>query len=364
MAEEDQNKSEQASQFKLKEAQKRGSVAKSMDINSFVALSSLAIGLSLWGKSIIQKQLRLSEYTFSNIGKISFAPQPLVQWVLHLFFHTLLAFLPLFILLIATGVLSNVFQTGPVFSTHPLKPDFKKINPAESIKRLFSMRIIVEAVKSTLKTASIAAAVFLFIRSVLPTLLGLGQSDFKRYPIVVLNDIETLIRWCLIALALWVLIDLLYVRREYRKKMMMSRRELTEEHKQREGDPRIRAKIRELQKEARKRSKSLRSVKNADVLITNPTRLAIALRYDRQEMSAPVVIAKGAGQLAKLMREMAFRHQIPVVENKKLAAALFRKVSIDSQIPEDFYAVTARLLMWVYARRTRLSQMQSMKRAS
>lgn len=356
MAEEDQNKSEQASQYKLKEAQKRGSVAKSMDINSFVALSMLAIGLSFWGKSMIQDQLKLSQYVFSNAGGISFAPKTLTQWALQLFFHSLLAFLPLFLLLLATGILANVFQTGPVFSTYPLKPDFKRINPGEGFKRLFSMRIIVEAVKSTLKTASIALAVYLFIRSVLPTLLGLGQSDFRRYPVVVLDEIETLIRWCLIALLLWVLIDFMYVRREFLKKMMMSRREVTEEHKQREGDPRIRAKIRELQKEARKRSKSLRSVKNADVLITNPTRLAIALRYDRQEMPAPIVIAKGAGQLAKLMREMAFRHQIPVVENKKLAAALFRKVTIDSQIPEDFYAVTARLLMWVYARRNRQNQ--------
>jgi len=350
---EEQNKSEQASQFKLKHAKERGSVAKSMDINSFVILLVLAVGLSFWGKAMIQGQLQLGQYVLSNAGLVNFAPKQFTQWMVHLFAQALLICLPLFLLLMVAGLLSNIMQTGPVFSTFPLKPDWKRINPGEGFKRLFSMKLLVEGLKSTLKIAALGLVLYLFIRSVLPTLFGLGQSDFRRYPVAVLDEVTDLIKWCLVALLPLALIDLIYVRRDFLKKMMMSRREVTEEHKQREGDPRIRAKIRELQKEARKRSKSLRSVKNADVLITNPTRLAIALRYDRNEMSAPMVVAKGAGQLAKLMREMAFRHQVPVIENKTLARALFRQGGIDMQIPEQFYPAAARLLMWVYAKRNR-----------
>lgn len=353
MAEEEQNKSEQASQHKLEEAKKRGSVPKSMDINSFVVLSMLVVALSFWGNAMIHDQLKLSQYIFSNAGIINYAPKQLVLWVIQLFVHSLMVCIPLFILLIIAGVLANLFQTGPIFSAFPLKPDWKRINPAEGFKRIFTIKLLFEGVKSIFKAAAISFALYMFIHSILPVLFGLGQSDFRRYPVAVLSELITLIKWCLLALLPLVLFDLMYVRRDFKKKMMMSRREVTDEHKQREGDPRIRAKIRELQKEARKRSKSLRNVKSADVLITNPTRLAIALRYDRAKMPAPMVTAKGAGQLAKLMREMAFRHQIPIVENKKLARALFRKAAIDVQIPEDFYPAAAKLLMWVYAKRNR-----------
>lgn len=347
----EQQKSEQASEFKLKEAKKRGSVAKSMDINSFVVLLMLAIALSFWGKGMLADQLKLSQYILSIAGMINYESKQFTQWVVQLFFHALLICLPLFLLVMVAGILSNLFQTGPIFSTFPLKPDWKRLNPAEGFKRLFSMKIVVETIKSILKIAALGAAIYLFIHSILPVLFGLGQSEFRRYPVAVLEQVTTLIKWCLIALLPLAFIDLIYARRDFLKKMMMSRREVKDEYKQREGDPRIRSKIRELQKEARQRSKSLRNVKDADVLITNPTRLAIALRYDREAMAAPMVIAKGAGQLAKLMREMAFRHQIPVIENKKLARGLFRQTAIDSQIPEVYYPAAAKLLMWVYAKR-------------
>ncbi|TCS37710.1 flagellar biosynthetic protein FlhB [Paucimonas lemoignei] len=348
---EEQEKSEQASEFKLKEAKKRGSVAKSMDINSFAVLLMLVVALSFWGKSMLAAQLRLSQYILSNAGMINFAPKQFTQWVVQLFFHALLICLPLFLLILVAGILANLFQTGPIFSTFPLKPDWKRINPAEGFKRLFSMKIVVETIKSVLKIAALGATIYLFIHSILPVLFGLGQSEFRRYPVAVLDEATSLIKWCLLALLPLAMIDLIYTRRDFFKKMMMSRREVKDEYKQREGDPRIRSKIRELQREARKRSKSLRNVKEADVLITNPTRLAIALRYDREHMAAPMIVAKGAGQLAKLMREMAFRHQVPVVENKRLARALFRQTAIDTQIPEVFYPAAAKLLMWVYAKR-------------
>ena len=247
-------------------------------------------------------------------------------------------------------------QTGPIFSFFPLKPDLKKLNPTEGFKRVFSLKILFEGIKSSFKILALALTLYLVLRSIMPTLLGLAQSDYRIFPLVVLEEVIRVLRWCLVALLPIFLIDLIYVRRDFLKKMMMSRREVKDEYKQREGDPRIRSKIRELQKEARKRSKSLRNVKDADVLITNPTRLAIAIRYNREEMAAPTIVAKGAGQLAKLMKGMALRHQVPVVENKKLARALFRKSVIDSQVPEEFYPPVARLLTWVYTQRAQRTQ--------
>jgi flagellar biosynthetic protein FlhB len=144
------------------------------------------------------------------------------------------------------------------------------------------------------------------------------------------------------------LLDLMYTRWEFSQKMLMSRREVKEEVKRREGDPMLRAKQREIQKEAVKRAGSTRRVPDADVLITNPTHLAIALHYDADTMTAPAVIAKGAGTLALKMREVASRHGIPIVENKTLARKLFRESGIDDGVPDDLFPVIAKLMAWVW----------------
>jgi flagellar biosynthetic protein FlhB len=152
-------------------------------------------------------------------------------------------------------------------------------------------------------------------------------------------------------MALVAMLDFMYTRWDYGDKLKMSRREVKEEVKRRDGDPRVRARIRELQRETLKRSKALGKVKDADVLITNPTHLAVAVKYVRGEMKAPQVLAKGAGELAGLMRGIARNHKIPVVENKKLARALFTQVDFDGPVPEKLYPDVARLLVWVYAMR-------------
>jgi flagellar biosynthesis protein FlhB len=133
--------------------------------------------------------------------------------------------------------------------------------------------------------------------------------------------------------------------------MRMSRKEVTDEHKQREGDPRIRQKIRELQREMLKRASGLGKIRDADVLITNPRRLAIALQYKRGEMAAPKIVAKGAGELADHIRSMARRHRIPIVENRKLARALFRDSGIEQPLKEKYFPEVARILVWADALR-------------
>jgi len=147
------------------------------------------------------------------------------------------------------------------------------------------------------------------------------------------------------------MIDLAYTRWEFTKRMRMSKRDVRDESKQREGDPRIRARIRALRKEMMKRSKAMRNLPNADVLITNPTHLAIALRYRHGETGAPQLIAKGAGDLAQKMRHVASRHHIPIVQNKLLARTLFREVDHEGYVPEKLYAQVAKIMVWVYAMR-------------
>jgi flagellar biosynthetic protein FlhB len=147
------------------------------------------------------------------------------------------------------------------------------------------------------------------------------------------------------------LLDFGYVRWDFAKRMMMSRREMREEHKRREGDPKVRARIRELQREMRKRSGALKRVPDADVLITNPQHIAVALRYRPEELPAPRLIAKGAGDLAARMKLLARRHGVPVVENRPLARRLFLRGGLDAAIAQEEYPQVARVLAWVYALR-------------
>jgi flagellar biosynthetic protein FlhB len=253
--------------------------------------------------------------------------------------------------IVVAGIFASLVQTGPVFSFEPLKPDFDRINPASGLKRLFSTRLLFEALKNLIKLGLFATAIYAILDSLMPLVFGLVQTDPLAYSRIGLDTVIGLLFKLALVMLVIALLDFGYVRWDYAKRMMMSRRELREELKRREGDPKIRARIRELQREMRKRAKALRRVPEADVLITNPSHLAVALRYRREEMTAPQVLAKGAGDIAERMKRLARRHSVPIVENRPLARLLFLKGVLDAPIPQAAYAETARVLAWVYALR-------------
>lgn len=348
-----QEKSQQATPFKLEQARKRGTVARSADITSFAVLLALLLALGLAGVQMLAGQVRIARAILGQAGKPLQLASDTSTWLVLLFREALLACLPLLLAIVVAPILANLLQSGPVFSMTRLAPDWSRINPLAGLRRMWNVRLVVDAVRAVLKTVALALAAWLCIRHALPRLAAAGQADARLLAPTALDETGRLLRWCLLALLPVVLADLAWVRLEFLKKMRMSRREIGDEHKQREGDPRIRSRLRALQREARTRSQSLRQVRQADVLLTNPTRIAVALRYDGASMAAPAVVAKGAGQLARLMRDMARRHRIPVVENRKIARALFRASPIGAAIPQEFYPAVARLLVWVASARAR-----------
>jgi len=274
-----------------------------------------------------------------------------MAWLSAALLESLLLLAPVFALLIAAGIGASLVQTGPVFSFDPLKPDFDRINPASGLKRLFSLRLLFEAGKSLIKLALFGYALYAILEGSMPFLAGLAQTDPRAYARIGMDTAAALLFKLALVLLLVALLDALYLRWDYAKKMMMSRRELTEEHKRREGDPKVRNRIRQLQREMRKRGQALRRVPEADVLITNPRRIAVALLYRRAEMAAPQVIAKGAGELAARMRHLAHRHRVPMFENRKLARTLFLKAQLEGPVPAATFAEVARVLAWVFALR-------------
>ncbi|HLQ26913.1 MAG TPA: flagellar biosynthesis protein FlhB [Acidiferrobacterales bacterium] len=351
MAEQEQDRTEPATPFKQQEAKKRGQVVKSLELNSFLVILGFLAVLILWGKNIIVQQIKMDQLIFDQAHLMDFEVVHLFAWFKAISTQMLYALSPLLLLLMIVAVAANMIQTGPIFTFFPLKPDFQRINPVMGLKRLFSLKLLFEAFKNIVKLIFFGAVFYFAIGNLLPRMLGLIYVHPDGYPVVLLQYVAELIFKLALAILVIVILDLAYTRWDYSNKLKMSRRELKEEVKRREGDPHIRARMRELQREAAKRGKALKRVPDADVLITNPHHLAVALLYQRDRMLAPQVIAKGANALAEQMKAIARRHRVPIVENKELARSLFKQAALDGPIPELHYAAIARLLAWVYRRR-------------
>lgn len=351
MAEQDSDRSEQATPHRLEEARKKGQVAKSVDLLSCAAIAVLTVAVQASGWDGLGKLLSLAQRTLARAPGLEWSVANLAAWCGQLLLAVLLLLAPLLLALVIAALLANLAQTGPLFSVHPVKPDFKRLNPVDGFKRILSMRTLFEAGKSIVKLLVLAGVAWAAVSAALPGLMALPTAAPAAYPRILLALAGGLLGKLALALLLIALADIGFVRWDYAKRMRMSKRDIKDEHKNREGDPRIRARIRELRKEMLKRSQSMRRVASADVLITNPTRLAVALSYAHGSAAAPKVVAKGAGDLAARMRALAGRKNIPIVQNKPLARTLFREVEYDGYVPEKLYPQLAKIMVWVYAMR-------------
>ncbi len=351
MAEEDSDRSEEATQHKLDEAHKKGSVAKSTDFSTMAIMATLAVVIYSSGWETFRNSLHLQQKLLSRAGEMNWSSDAVSVWLGDILLEMMSLMGNLFLALVIVAIAINVFQTGPVFSFHPIKPDVDRLNPANGFKRIFSMRTLFDGVKSVLKLLILGTVMYLLIFAIIPGLLGVSALDPRGYA-QLLVDLAGSLLFKMVAVLLCIgVLDLVYTRWEYSKRMRMSQRDIRDEHKNREGDPRIRARIRELRKEVLKRTKAMAKMPSADVLITNPTHLAVALCYEHGVSGAPQVIAKGAGDMAATMRFLARKHNIPIVQNKGLARELFREVDFDGYVPEKLYPQVAKIMVWVYAMR-------------
>jgi flagellar biosynthetic protein FlhB len=264
--------------------------------------------------------------------------------------EALLAFV---LVLWGAACLASVAQTRGVFSLHPLRPDWRRIHPAAGFKRLFSLRTLFDALRALLKVLLLTGIAAMAVWDLVPRFQALTLLPAPALLRTAVDQIAGLGLHIACALAAVAALDLLFTRREFGRRMRMSRRELKDEVRHREGDPRIRARLAELRREFLQRSRALRNTRDAQLVLANPTHFAVALRYVHGEMEAPRVVAKGAGQLATAMREIAARHSIVVVENPPLARRLFREAPLEQDLPPAFHAEVARLFVWLLATRER-----------
>jgi len=351
MSEQDLDRNEAATPFKLEKAREKGQTARSTDVVAAVVFAVGIAYLSWHGSQAFRQLLDLMRGLLVELGRST--PESLPLWpLIERAVHAGLALLlPFFVVLIVGAVVATIAQSGVVFSWTPLQADFTRIHPANGFKRIFSTRTLFETGRGFVKLAvlGITAAVALF--ALLPQFPGVGALEPIAFAQRLLQETSALGMKLALALGVIAAIDLVYSRGEFLRQMRMSRRELKDEYKNREGDPRIRARLRELRREMLRRSMALKNTRNADVVLTNPTHYAVALRYVHGEMDAPKVVAKGAGQLAAAMREIAARHRIVVVQNPPLARRLFREAGIDEYLPRSFHVEVARIIVWVFALR-------------
>jgi len=338
MDDSEQDKSELPTQYKLKKSREQGQVARGMDLGYFSTLLALLAFLWIAGAGLVDSVARLMRGT---LAATSAAPEG--NGLIGLTGGAMIgATRPVILLagiVFAVVLLFELIQTGIVFSGKPLKPDFSRLNPAKGLKRIFTIRILIETAKNVLKLLIYGALTILLIDQAMG--LVLSTADAKGLTSQMERMGFRMVAWFLLISILFLAVDQLIVRRDFLKKMRMSRRELRRESRDREGEPRMKRRRKQLHAEFVKISQSLRGIRGADVLIVNPIHYAVALRYDARRNGAPVVVALGSHGIALRLKRLAFLYGIKIIEDRPLAQGLYRRSVIDREIPEQYFRQVA-----------------------
>jgi flagellar biosynthetic protein FlhB len=346
---------EEASPYRLEEMRRKGQVAQSREVTGLLALLAAAVTAYALSPRMGADMAEFMRETFRTdlSARLDLGGTHVMQDILYKALHVLAgAALPICVAGFVFGVAGSLGQVGNIFSTDPITPDLGKIDPLSGLQRLFSRRQLVEAVRLVFKTAIVVAIAYALVRHEIvrsPAQLGTAPAAMvAAYGTAAKSIFLSLIG----VLALFAAFDWFLTRREYQTQLRMTKQEAKQEHKERDGDPQIKARIRAVQREmARKRM--MAAIKKADVIITNPTHIAIAVVYDREKDLAPKVVAKGADFMAQRIKQIASQAGVPMVENVPLARTLYKTVKVNQYIPRALYQAVAEVLAYVYRLKSR-----------
>lgn len=342
----DQEKTEEPTDKKIADARKEGNVPKSQDTSGVITLFVAILAVLMLFPFITKHMLLLSHYYFSLVGtpldKLFMLDIAIVT-----FREVLLMVLPLAIAVAIAGVVAALAQFGFLFTTKAIVPDLKKIDPIKGTKNLFSIKKLIEGVKITFKshTTLFVGFIFFFI-------------FIKELPTVALFNLPDQLEWIkdkmivislvmLLVIFIFALIDIVIVRKQYFNSLKMSKQEIKDEMKNMEGDPFIKSKIKQKQMEI-SRQRMMAEVPNADVVITNPTHYAVAIRYDKENHHSPIVVAKGMDKMAQQIKKTARENKVHIIQNPPLARSLYADVELNKPIPETLFSAVAEVLAYVY----------------
>jgi len=342
----DAEKTEEPTPKKIEDARKEGNVPKSQDASGVITLFVAILAFLMLFPFMAKHMILLFKYYFSLVGthldKVSMIDIAIVTIK-----EFLLMVLPLATAVAVAGIIAAFAQFGFLFTTKAIMPDFKKIDPIKGTKNLFSLKKMIEGLKVTLKSFTTLGVGFIFFFhfiTELPTVALFGLSDQLTW----LKDKMLVIAFVMLFIIfIFAIIDIIIVRKQYFDGLKMSKQEIKDEMKNMEGDPLIKSKIRQIQMQA-SRKRMMAEVPNADVVITNPTHYAVAIKYDAEIAHAPIVVAKGMDNIALQIKKIARENNVHIVQNPPLARSLYSEVEVEKAIPETLFAAVAEVLAYVY----------------
>ncbi|MEJ5188478.1 MAG: flagellar biosynthesis protein FlhB [Breznakiellaceae bacterium] len=347
-AAEDEGRTEEPSEYKIRKAREEGRVAKSQELVGALVLLMPALVLLFLGPSMFTTCLEMLRFFFTRLTELDPTKDGQVYGIFISYFLRLA--LPIMLVALVAGIFANLVQVGFLFTTKPLAPKFSKIVPRLGTyfqRTLFSIEGLFNFAKSLVKIAIIGVVSYLTISSKFAQLVSLERANlWTGFTVVSELAIRLLITAALLLLVLSVP-DYLFQRWQYRESLKMTKQEVKEERKMYEGDPLIKSRLRQRMRELLSRN-MVANVPKADVVITNPTHYAVALEWNETTMTAPMVTAKGADEVALRIRKIAEENDVPIVENKPLARALYAETEIGDIIPEKYYQAIATILAHVY----------------
>ena len=342
-----EEKTEQPTPKKRQELKEKGEVAKSKELPSVAVLLAALISLSLFGSFMYNHIQIIMKGAFSLSSVHNFNTPEFLKFAQNIIGRFIILLSPLFAAIFITAILSNVMQVGFILSSESITPKLSKIDPIKGFGRLFSKQAFMEFIKSLLKLTIVGGVAYLTVKSEMKNFALLSDMELNSIFVYILKIFFKIFIRCSLAMIILVVIDYAFQRWEFENRIKMTKQEVKDDFKKSEGDPLIKSRIKSIQMEmARKRM--MQDVPEADVVITNPTHLAVALKYESSNMNAPKVIAKGSRKIAEKIKDVASKHGIPILENKELARNLYSLVDVGQEIPPALYQTVAELLAYIY----------------
>ncbi|MBF0418742.1 MAG: flagellar biosynthesis protein FlhB [Magnetococcales bacterium] len=345
-----ESRTEDPTSKRMSDARGKGQVTTSREVGTALLLLATTTLFFFQGEKLWFEMQNKMRFFFSGFMSDSIQPQGIVVLLQDIIVSFILDMAPLFILLMIVAILSSTIQHGFLITIEPIMPSFSRLNPIQGIARLFSFKSIIELIKSIIKLFIISIAVYISLKNSALEIFGLTDTNLGHVIRVLGNDIFHLMVLVTIAFLSLAVVDFMYQQHEYIKGLRMTKQEVKDEQKQMEGDPMVKGRIRQIQREMAQR-RMMEEVPKADVVITNPTHYAAALLYKQGEMAAPKLVAKGRGRTAERIREIARENKVVLVENPPLARSLYSDVPLDAVIPPQLFKAVAQVLAYVYSLR-------------
>lgn len=341
------DKTEEPTPKKKKDARKQGNIAKSAEVNKAMTFIAILVVIYMMSGSIISEL----QGFIVNILSGDFSMTMNDNTIKILMFKVMMSFmkivLPISLIIMVFGILGSLIQTGLFFSMESLKPKFSKLNPLTGLKNMFSMKAIVNLIKSMVVICIMIYLGYSFMSKNFEGIIKSGDIYLPYLFNIVLDLIKSILTSITLAVAVVAVLDYGYEKFSHKKGLKMTKQEVKEEYKQMEGDPHIKGKIKQKQRQMANQ-RMMQAVPSSTVILTNPTHISIAIRYEQGKDTTPIVVAKGADEVAFRIREIAKSHDIPIIENVPLARLIYKEVDIDQEIPEEMYKAVAEVLVAVY----------------